>query len=194
MYVPKHFEVTDEAEIFAFIEANNFAQVTSQHEGRPYASHIPLLLSDDKKRLIGHLARSNPHHQTIENQTVLVTFQGLHDYISPSWFKTPGVPTWNYQAVHVYGQCKVTQDREVIAQIVDTLTLQHEASFEKPWKPEYRQTMLTAIVGIEISIEEIQGKYKLSQNRPALDQKGIVEGLDEIGSHSLAREMDRNQA
>jgi len=193
MYLPKHFEVTDKEEIFAFIEAHAFAQLISNVDGRPFSTHLPFLLSDDKTKLIGHLAKANPQHKTIENQEVLVTFQGAHDYISPSWFVTPGVPTWNYQAVHIYGTCEVIDDHEKIAGIVNSLTNKHESVFEKRWQPEYKAAMLGAIVGIEISIEEIQGKYKMSQNRSEQDQKQIMANLEETGSPGLAGEMQRNK-
>lgn len=194
MYLPKHFEVADDVEKLAFIEANNFGQFISQVDGRLFSTHIPFLINKEKTKLVGHLARQNPQHKQIGKQEVLITFQGAHDYISPSWFKTPGVPTWNYQAVHVYGTCKLIDKAEGIAEIVDALTEKHEANFENPWQPEYKAAMLKAIIGIEIGIDEIQGKYKLSQNRPEQDQQQIIENLDALGSQSLAEEMQRNKA
>jgi len=191
MYLPKHFEVSDDPEKLTFIEANNFGQLISQVDGRLFSSHIPFLLNKEKTCLRGHLARQNPQHEQILGQEVLVTFQGAHDYISPSWFSTPGVPTWNYQAVHVYGSCKLIDDAEAIAEIVDALTRQHEAQFENPWQPEYKAAMLNAIIGIEISIEEIQGKYKLSQNRVKQDQKQIKQALSAKGSNALAELMNQ---
>lgn len=193
MYLPKHFEVTDKEELLAFIEANAFAQLISNVDGRPFSTHLPFMLSDDKSKLIGHLAKPNPQHRTIESQEVLVTFQGAHDYISPSWFTTPGVPTWNYQAVHIYGTCEVIIEHERIAAIVNALTNKHESVFEKRWQPEYKVAMLGAIVGIEINIKEIQGKYKMSQNRPEPDQAGIMQNLETLGSQPLVTEMKRNK-
>ena len=190
MYLPKHFCVEDEAEIYTFVEANNFGQLISQVDGRLFSSHLPFLLNREKTKLFGHLARPNPQHQQIEGQEVLITFQGAHDYISPSWFSTPGVPTWNYQAVHVYGSCKILHEAEQKATIVDCLTNKHEAVFEQPWQPEYKAAMLAAIVGIEITIDDIQCKYKLSQNRPQQDQKQIKGALSARGSHALAELMD----
>ena len=192
MYLPKHFEVTDDTEKLAFIDANNFGQLISQVDGRLFSTHLPFLLNKDKTRLLGHLARQNPQHEQIVGQEVLVTFQGAHDYISPSWFSTPGVPTWNYQAVHVYGNCKVLHEGDQKAVIVDSLTNKHEADFEQPWKPEYREAMLSAIVGLEISVTEVQCKYKLSQNRVKQDQKQIKEALSDRGSDALAELMDKD--
>ncbi|MDH5354425.1 MAG: FMN-binding negative transcriptional regulator [Gammaproteobacteria bacterium] len=191
MYLPKHFEVINNDEIFAFMHANSFGQLISNVDGRLFSTHIPFLIRKEESKLVGHLARANPQHKTIEGQEILVTMQGAHDYISPSWFETPGVPTWNYQAVHVYGHCEVIEEPEHIADIVNSLTHKHESAFDKPWQPEYRESMLKAIVGIEITISEIQAKYKLSQNRSEQDQKQIVEGLETKGSMGLAREMRR---
>lgn len=193
MYLPKHFEVTDEAEIFAFIEVNNCGQLISQVDSRLFSTHLPFLVNKEESKLVGHLAKANPQHITIEEQEVLATFQGSHDYISPSWFETPAVPTWNYQAVHVYGHCKVIDEPEQIADIVDALTNQHESAFDTPWQPDYRVAMLKAIVGIEITIDEIQAKYKFSQNRSEQDQQQIVEGLETRGSTGLVGEMRRNR-
>ena len=177
MYIPKHFLVEDEAEKLDFIEANNFGQLITQVNGRLFSTHIPFfffffLLNREKNCLLGHLARQNPQHEEIVGQEVLITFQGAHDYISPSWFTTPGVPTWNYQAVHVYGTCKLVNVDNGIANIVNALTAKHEAQFQTPWQPEYKAAMLKAIIGFEIAITEIQGKYKLSQNRPERGSAG----------------------
>ena len=95
MYVPEHFEVTDADEIFAFVAANAFGQLISKVDGRFFSTHIPFLLSADRTKLLGHMARPNPQHLELDNQQVLVTFQGPHDYISPAWYASPGVPTWN---------------------------------------------------------------------------------------------------
>jgi len=193
MYIPKHFAVGDQVEKLNFIEANNFGQLISQVDGRLFSTHIPFLLNKEKTCLLGHFARQNPQHNQIAEQEVLVTFQGVHDYISPSWFVTPGVPTWNYQAVHVYGTCRVIDNAEEIAQIIESLTNYHESSLEQPWKPSYPDNMLNAIVGIEITINEIQGKYKLSQNRPQQDRSKIVDQLQSTGSIQLAEAMKDDQ-
>ncbi len=193
MYLPKHFEVVDNDEIFAFMDANSFGQLISNVDGRLFSTHIPFLINKENTKLIGHLAKQNPQYKSIKGQEILVTMQGAHDYISPSWFETPGVPTWNYQAVHVYGHCEVIEEPERVANIVNALTHKHESTFEIPWQPEYREAMLNAIVGIEITISEIQAKYKLSQNRSKQDQKQISEGLDTRGTKELAGEMRRNR-
>lgn len=193
MYIPKHFEITDKDEIFAFVETNAFGQLVSSVNGRVFSTHIPFLLSNDKQKLICHLAKQNPQYSDIENQEVLVTLQGAHDYISPSWYSGPGVPTWNYQAVHIYGQCNVFHETAKIKDVVDTLTAKYESGFQVPWQPEYKASMLGAVVGVEISISEIQCKYKLSQNRPIQDQQQVIQQLKLSGSSSLAKAMERNE-
>ena len=92
MYMPDHFKVSEENEIFAFIDAHAFGQLISIDVGKPYASHLPFLIASDRKSLHCHLARQNPQWQQLADQQVLITFLGPHDYISPSWYKTPGCP------------------------------------------------------------------------------------------------------
>jgi transcriptional regulator len=166
MYVPSHFSVTEQEEMFSFLDANAFGQLISVTDHRLTASHLPL-----------------------EGQQVLVTFQGPHDYISPSWYQTPGVPTWNYQALHIYGRGRVFEEPEAIATVVEALSTRYESGFDEPWEPEYRDAMLKAIVGVEIEIEELQCKYKLSQNRPTQDHQPVIDKLDELGSESLVQAM-----
>jgi transcriptional regulator len=189
MYVPKHFEIAKEAEIFSFIDANAFGQLISIDGGRPCASHLPFLLASDHTRMHCHLARQNPQWQQLADRQVLVTFLGPHDYISPSWYQNPGVPTWNYQAVHIYGHCRLLDDDAAVAEIVEALSVRYVSSFETTWQPQYRDSMLIAIIGVEISIDEVQCKYKLSQNRPAADHQGVVDKLDQLGSEPLANAM-----
>lgn len=192
MYIPGHFSISETEEIFAFLDANAFGQLISLVDQRLTVSHLPFLVSDDRKFLHCHLARQNSHWQSLEEQQVLVTFLGPHDYISPSWYQSPGVPTWNYQALHIYGRCRVFEEPDAIAGIVEALTERYESGFESPWEPQYRDAMLRAIIGVEIEIEELQCKYKLSQNRPAQDQQGVIEKLEELGSESLAQAMRQN--
>ena len=189
MYIPKYFEVTETEEILAFIAANAFGQLISNTNGQLLSTHLPFLIADDKARLLCHLAKQNPQLKDLEGQKVLVTFQGAHDYISPSWYETPGVPTWNYQAAHVYGRCSVFNDPEGLMLLVDMLTEKYESNLPVPWQVEYNPAMLGAIVGVEIEITDIQCKYKLSQNRSAVDRERVVGELKSKGSISLAEAM-----
>lgn len=192
MYIPKHFAVTDNIEILTFIAENAFGQLVSSVDGRPFVTHLPFFISEDKAKLIGHLAIQNPQQHQLEGQEVLVTFLGPHDYISPTWYASPGVPTWNYQAVHVYGRAEVMHNPDQIRAVVDRLAQKYEASNPTPWLPEYNDTMLRAIVAFEVAISEIQCKYKLSQNRPAQDRKQVIEQLQNRGAAELAKAMEQN--
>ena len=154
-----------------------------------FSTHIPVLLEATNNRLLGHLARANPQWQSIDGQEVLITLQGSHDYISPSWYCSPGVPTWNYQAVHIYGICQVFEDTTKLKQVVDALTGKFESVFDTPWQPDYKASMLRGIVGIEVEINEIQCKYKLSQNRSREDQDMVIEQLKARDSQGTAQAM-----
>lgn len=192
MYLPTYFEITDSAEIHSFIETNAFGQLISIVDGKLFSTHMPFLVNADCTRLSGHLAKPNPQLIDINNQEVLITLDGPHDYISPSWYKTSGVPTWNYQAVHIYGVCKHIDEEQKITDIIHALTAKYESAFESPWQPDYNPAMLGAIVGIEIEITQIQCKYKLSQNRSLQDRQQVIEQLEQRGSVQLAKAMRKN--
>ena len=189
MFIPQHFSVSDENEKLEFIRMHSFGQLTSHVDGQIFASHLPLLLSDDGKKLLGHLARANPQWSQLEDQQVLVVFQGPHSYVSPSWYSQPGVPTWNYQAVHVYGHVQCLHDSERLRQIVEELTRINESGFDSPWQTNYDIRQLQGIVGLEIEIEQIQCKYKLSQNRQQQERTDVADQLENLGEPSLAAAM-----
>lgn len=189
MYIPKHFEITDTETIFAFIQQNAFGQLVSSVDGRPFVTHVPFLLARDHSVLATHLAKQNPQLENIEGQEVLLIFTGPHAYISPQWFSSHGVPTWNYQAVHIYGKCAIFDEPERLKQFVETLTNKYEKAFEQPWQPEYNEKLLQAIVGVEIRILDIQCKFKLSQNKSSADRIGIVDNLEKAGAGAMADAM-----
>jgi len=193
MYIPKPFNVTDEREIFDFIDQNAFGQLISRVGNRLFSTHMPFLLSQDNRTVYAHVALQNPQHQSIDGQEVLLTFQGAHDYISPSWYQSPGVPTWNYQAVHVYGRAKTFSSTKKLRWLVDTLTDRYESDLEMPWGADYNEKMLQAIVGIEISIDDVEAKFKLSQNRAEQDQLRVIEHLEARGATDLVKAMNRNK-
>lgn len=192
MYIPKHFEIIDEAEIANFIEANSFGQLISLHDAAIVSTHMPFLYDAENKVLVGHLAKANPQWQQIQQQKVLVTLQGDHSYVSPNWYESAGVPTWNYQAVHIEGTAESFTDPDKLKSVVDTLTLQNESAYPIPWEPDYASSMLRGIVGIEIAITAIQCKFKLSQNRSAQDQSNVQEQLAIGGHKSLADAMNKS--
>jgi transcriptional regulator len=193
MYIPKYFKITDKNEQYAFIAANGFGQLISTSNDRPCSTHLPFLLSEDKTKLLAHLATQNSQVDNINGQQVLVTLQGAHDYISPSWYEGAGVPTWNYQAAHIYGVCQTFTDAERLEHVVNKLTAKYEANMPSPWQPDYNPKMLNAIIGIEISISEIQCKYKLSQNKSDQDQQQVIDQLNASSSKAVAKAMQREK-
>ncbi|WNO07950.1 FMN-binding negative transcriptional regulator [Teredinibacter sp. KSP-S5-2] len=191
MHIPKYFEITDKEEILSFVQANAFGQLISHVSGRIFSTHMPFLLSNDNTKMLGHLAGNNPQCNELDGQEVMITLEGPHDYISPSWYKSPGVPTWNYQAVHIYGRARIFTDLDRLQYVVDKLTEKYESLLTPPWQPEYNNAMLKAIVGVEISIDDIQCQYKLSQNRSAEDREQVIDRLCDLGSIKLAEAMKR---
>ncbi len=191
MYIPQAFEITDKKKILACVKANPFGQLVSTVEGRLFSTHLPFIVEKDSQSIICHIAKSNPQWHEIENQEVLVTFQGAHGYISPTWYESPGVPTWNYQAVHIYGQARLIREKEELKNIIEDTTKRFESVLEQPWQPEYKQPLLDLIVGMEISISELQCKFKLSQNRSQNDQINVIKALQQNGEKSLSFAMKK---
>jgi transcriptional regulator len=185
MYVPKHFNESDAEKLAAFIDEHAFGVLVTLFEGRPFASHLPFLYEREANALLAHVARANPQWQHFSNGAeVMVLFQGPHAYISPSWYLAPGVPTWNYAVAHVYGSAQALDDPSRIKGIVERLTEKYERNNQPPWVPAYDQTLLQAIVGIEIRIKEVQGKFKLGQNRSAADRAAVASRLEVTGSEN----------
>lgn len=198
MYTPKHFEERSTAVMYEHIRKHPLATVVTHSEGGLNANHIPLLLSTPKEKppmLYGHIARGNPLWKQVPNgASVLAVFLGPQHYITPNWYaskKSHGktVPTWNYSAVHVSGIIRWTIEPARLREIVTELTDTHEANSSQPWRvsdapPEYISAMLEAIVGLEIEMHSIEGKWKVSQNRTPDDIKGVIEGLEQLGTES----------
>ena len=152
MFNPPKFKIEDRAEILAFLQRYNFGELISTLDGNLTATHLPFLANEDASLLRCHLARPNPQWTQLEGQRVLITLWGPHDYVSPTWYRSPGVPTWNYQVLHVYGRCRVFEDTEELRALVNAIAAHHEAANDKPWQPDYGDAMLRGIVGIEIEV------------------------------------------
>ena len=190
MYLPKHFAEDDVAEMHALMRANPLATLVSHGPDGLDANHIPLLLVDGEPRskLQGHVARANPLWKpgSVAGE-VLVVFQGDECYISPSGYATKAeygkvVPTWNYVAVHAYGGLRAIDDRDWILAQISALTAANEAALPQPWAvtdapANYVEKMLGAIVGIEITITRLLGKWKVSQNQPPANQASLITAL-----------------
>ncbi|MBL3730673.1 FMN-binding negative transcriptional regulator [Lysinibacillus sp. HST-98] len=204
MYVPKYYKVSDLEEIKEFIQHNSFATIVSIRKGKPIAAHIPVLLKkiENDYYLTGHLAYGNPLWKTFEEvQDILVIFNGPHAYISSSWYEHENVPTWNYQAVHVYGQASLIEGI-ALEQDLTSLLEKYESFRENPvlWdklSPELLQQEMKGIKGFKIKVEEVQAAYKLSQNRNASDYAHIIKELyKEENPHAdaLAEAMKKNRS
>ncbi|QCJ42637.1 FMN-binding negative transcriptional regulator [Bacillus sp. S3] len=185
MYIPAHFKIKDETEAFDIIKENSFATLISQHNGMPFATHLPLNLNKDHSYLYGHVARPNPQWKDIENQTVLAIFHGPHCYISPSWYETnKAVPTWNYVTVHVYGEVELLEDEQELMSSLHDMVLKYEdpdSSYNLlDVDAEFLAGMNKGIQGFKIKINKIEGKAKLSQNHTSQRQKLVINQLEQI--------------
>ncbi len=190
MYLPRHFEQSDRAALAALTREHPFATLVSTQGGALTADHLPLLYdADDGEHgtLRGHVARANPLWQACAGADLLAIFQGVQAYVSPSWYPSKKlthkvVPTWNYMVLHAHGPLRVIEDKTWLHGLVSRLTSRHEAGRADPWgvvdAPEdYIEQMLRAIVGIEIAVTRLEGKWKLSQNRGEADRAGTAAGL-----------------
>lgn len=183
MYIPKYFQINDQDIIYDFIERYSFATLFSQHNGEPYATHLPLILDKDEGVLYGHFARPNVQWKDAENQQVLVVFQGPHCYISPSWYETTkAVPTWNYVAIHLYGKMEILEDDKVILDSLNRLVNKYESPNSSynlnELESSFIEGMSKGIVAFKIKITKIEAKAKLSQNHPVERQELIIEQLE----------------
>ncbi len=185
MYIPEAFAQNDPIRIRQLLDDYGFATLITLHEGLPFVSHLPLLFEPQgggKGRLIGHLARENPQCADLtEGAQVLAVFQGPHGYVSPSWYEGPGVPTWNYAVAHVHGQVRRVEAPQALLDLLERLTQYYESGLESPWTPDYAGERLEAlasrIMGFEIEIARIEGKFKLSQNRSQADRLAVIGAL-----------------
>lgn len=195
MYSPAQFEQQDARRIAQLIEAFPLATlVMTEPSGRLCADHVPLLLEQDAAHpqgvLRGHVARANPMWRR-DGQQVLAVFQGPQAYVSPGWYASKQqhgkvVPTWNYAVVHAEGRLRAVEDAAWLMDLLGRLTRRHEAHRADPWKvedapAEFTAQLLEVIVGIEIPVSSITGKWKVSQNRPEADRLGVQTGLQQEG-------------
>jgi len=203
MYIPKHFDEPRVDVMHRLMRAYPLATLVTLGTGGLSANHIPLGLSAGLTPfgvLQGHVARSNPVWSDFSPEVeALAVFQGPEAYISPSWYATKPqtgkvVPTWDYAVVHAYGTLRVVDDADWLRPQIESLTFSQEAGFSEPWQvsdapSEYIQKLIGAIVGIEIVITRLSGKWKVSQNQLAEDRAGVIKGLrnlDTPGASAVA--------
>ncbi|PKQ27599.1 MAG: transcriptional regulator [Candidatus Anoxymicrobium japonicum] len=195
MYIPKQFEEISVDLMHELIRAHPFATLVSHSASGLNANHIPLLLSASPSpygTLQGHIARANPLFGEIaDGIETLAIFHGPDAYISPSWYATKKetgkvVPTWNYAVVHAYGYLRVVDNASWLRAQLDALTDDNEAPLREPWAvsdapPEYIEKMMAAIVGVEIVITKLLGKWKVSQNQPTQNHASLISALKANG-------------
>ncbi|MFQ2282601.1 FMN-binding negative transcriptional regulator [Aeromonas dhakensis] len=203
MYLPPHFAVTDPEVLHQLIRAYPLGALITHGEGGLDANHLPFELDAGEGEhgvLRAHVARNNPLWQEVKDgDEVLVIFRAADGYISPNWY--PGkqvhhqqVPTWNYSVVHAHGRIQIRDDARFVRRLLANLTRHHEAGETTPWKMtdaprDYLEAMVQAVVGIEIEITGLVGKFKLGQNKEAADRLGAANALQERGQSALAEAM-----
>jgi transcriptional regulator len=192
MYVPADFALADRDACHALIRQYGFAVlVTADQDGVPFATHLPLILDSargENGTLIGHVARANPQGPALDGRPTLAIFQGPHAYISPTWYGTPktSVPTWNYVAVHAYGVPRLVADRAEVHHLLVRMVESFEPPGPKSWRmadadPGFLDRMMRGVIAFEMPIDRLEGKAKLSQNRPVTDRPRIIAALEERG-------------
>ena len=201
MYLPSHFSEDDLARIGEIIDAHGFATLVSQVAGAPFASHLPLLFdpeAGDRGALYGHFARGNPQGLE-EGADLLAIFHGPHAFVSPSWYATPGVPTWNYVVVHVRGNLRLIRDPAETLALLEALTEKYDPEVADPEGPvmpeEGKLGMLRGVTAFAIDITAINAKFKLSQNRSPEDRQRVIARLgqsDDPAAHALSGLMLEN--
>jgi transcriptional regulator len=201
MYVPAHFAEDRIPVLHEAIRGFGLATLVTLTSDGLIASHLPILLRPDPApygTLIGHLARPNPQTREAIGEALMI-FQGTDGYMSPSYYATKRetgkvVPTWNYISIHAYGTLRFIDDKSELLDIVTGLTNLHESKRAAPWAvsdapPDFIQGMLNGIIGLELTITRLEGKWKMSQNRPKSETSGIVDGLREDGRPDLAEQV-----
>jgi transcriptional regulator len=200
MYIPPAFAQTDRARLWDFVEAHSFALVVSCGDGRPLATHMPLVPQRDVAplgRLLGHVARANEHWKSMAGREVLCVFSGPHAYVSPSWYEAESVvPTWNYVAVHLYGTCRIVEEKSSTAEILARYVELYERPLEPSWtldtSTRFFDRLVEMVVGFHIDVTRVEGKWKLSQNHPRDRQEKVAARLAQQAdenSRQIARLM-----
>ena len=205
MHIPSKFQQNEDKHLKAIMRNYPFATLITHSDSGIEATHLPVTFDDTEGRIViqCHIAKANKIWKSVrEDSEILLVFNGPNSYISPNYYPTKeesgkAVPTWNYVAVHVKGRISFIHDEKWIYNMINALTIEHESKQEKPWSitdaPDtYINRMLPAIVGIEISVDSIEGQWKLSQNQPEINKHGVIKGLFEQGetkTSSLVKEQ-----
>jgi len=205
VYIPEYFRVRDHEDAVQFMRANPFAILISSTDAGPFATHLPIFVRAEKGAekviLRGHVAKANPHWRYLEQQPQCLTiFHGPHSYISPTNYTVrESVPTWNYGAVHLYGNAHLFSSPETLHGVLHELIHTFEPAYAAQWASldqAYRERMLRQIVGFEIEVTKMEAKFKLGQNRTRQDQENVIASLekaDDTAVSGVARLMKEQQ-
>jgi len=193
VYIPEFNRQEDRAVTLAFMRANPFAILISNADSVPFATHLPLLVDEAGDQVVvrGHMAKANPHWKSVkEGEESLVIFHGPHAYISPSLYEIrESVPTWNYAAVHVYGEPTLFSDEEGLKEVLHRMIDIFESSYMQQWSElsdKYRSQMMKHIVGFEIKVKKLEAKFKLSQNRTKGEQARVIQFLGQSKDSNIS--------
>jgi transcriptional regulator len=198
MYTPKFFAETDTDKLLAFMREYNFAVLVTAEEERPEATHLPFIIETrgDKLILLAHMARANPQWKQFTEKPVLVIFSEPHAYVSPLLYKDKvNVPTWNYVAVHAYGQVVTFESVEENLVLLEKMIGAFDPEYlETNWREipdDYKTNMAKGIVAFEIEVTDLQGKKKLNQNKPGEDARRVIEAFEKgtAGEQEIAAYM-----
>lgn len=184
-YTPPHYRETREELIYEIIQNFSFATLISVTAEGPYVSHLPVLLDLNKKALLSHCAKANPHWKLFKGNPVTLVFTGPHAYISPAWYEPAldNVPTWNYVAVHVQGKVKIIEDVNESWSLMNKLVQHYEKHYQTGWSlpsepnEELKNDLNRGITVFEISLDKIEAKFKLSQNQNQQNRNTVIKNL-----------------
>lgn len=202
MYIPKTNLATDQDEIIAFMKRFSFATMITSNDNIPVATHLPFIVSQKDNQIIltSHFAKANDQWKDIENHTILVIFNEPHAYISTKHYdKELNVPTWNYISVHAYGKGKLITETENVFKVLEQTIVNYEAEFLQQWNSfslEYKTNMSKGIVAFEVTVDDLQAKKKLSQNRTKTEQQKIIDALSkssDTNEQQIAEYMKGNK-
>jgi len=201
MYIPETYKIHDNDSLYALMNNNSFADVITVKNGIINSNKVPLWIDVENKALYGHFGKTNDQLLELEiADDLLVIFSGIHRYISPQWYSSNNmVPTWNFETVQVKGKASILDDSG-LTRLLERLTQKHESAFKSPWimgrlDKDKKQKMLAAIVGFKITIEQIEGKQKFSQNRSEADRMSLINELNKQNDDmaiKMAKVMQNN--
>ena len=204
MHMRDVFAVTDPTELEALLSELRFGCLVTHGPGGLFATHLPFLFAPRPRVFAGHIARENPHWERAGDDEALIIFQGLDVYISPNWYLSKQahgrvVPTWNYEAVHIYGRLTWRPQEDWLLGHLAALTDRFEAFQPKPWATsdapdDYVRQLAAQVIGLELSVERVEAKRKLSQNRPKPDRLGVIAGLANTQSEAARMMAEKIKA